>query len=152
LLIEVRGARYHSVKNVKACGCTCLLTTITRPSLQGIAVYTGNVYEAPALKPRQNFATSPSSAGPQFKSGQQAEILPFCRSIFRLQTFDKAVYLGVALVDVRLDRRRASPAVLPRRLWQVVGWVGFLLDMIGGVESALWEGCYPASALAMGSV
>ncbi len=24
------------------------------------------------------------------------------------------------------------------------------MDMIGGVESALWEGCYPASALAMG--
>jgi len=45
-----------------------------------------------------------------------------------------------------------SRPVLPRRLWRVVRWVGFLLDMIGGVESALWEGCYPASALAMGSV
>ena len=32
--------------------------------------------------------------------------------------------------------------VLPRRLWRVVGWVEILLDMIGGVESALWEGCY----------
>jgi hypothetical protein len=28
--------------------------------------------------------------------------------------------------------------------------VGFLSDVIGGVESALWEGCYPASALAHG--
>jgi hypothetical protein len=45
-----------------------------------------------------------------------------------------------------------SRPVLPRRLWRVVGWVGFLLDMICGVESALWEGYYPASALAMGSV
>jgi hypothetical protein len=45
-----------------------------------------------------------------------------------------------------------SRPVLPRRLWRVVGWVGFLLDMISGVESVLWEGYYPASALAMGSV
>ena len=36
-----------------------------------------------------------------------------------------------------------SRPVLPRRLWRVVGWVGILLDVIGGVESALWEGCYP---------
>jgi len=29
---------------------------------------------------------------------------------------------------------------LPRRLWRVVDWVGILaLDVIGGVESALWE-------------
>jgi hypothetical protein len=45
-----------------------------------------------------------------------------------------------------------SRPVLPRRLWRVVGWVGFLLDMIGGVEIALREGYYPASALVMGSV
>ena len=38
--------------------------------------------------------------------------------------------------------------VLPCQLWQVVGWVGFLLDVIDGVESALWEGCYPALTLA----
>ncbi len=43
-----------------------------------------------------------------------------------------------------------SRHVLPRRLWRVVGWVGFLSDVIGGVESVLWEGCYPASALAHG--
>ncbi len=43
-----------------------------------------------------------------------------------------------------------SRPVLPRQLWRVVGWVGFLSDEIGGVESALWEGCYPASALAHG--
>ena len=43
-----------------------------------------------------------------------------------------------------------SRPVLPRQLWQVVCWVGFLSDVIGGVESALWEGCYPASALAHG--
>ena len=45
-----------------------------------------------------------------------------------------------------------SRPVLPRQLWQVAGWVGFLLDMICGMESALLEGYYPASALAMGSV
>ena len=43
-----------------------------------------------------------------------------------------------------------SRSVLPRRLWRVVGWVGFLSDVIGGVESALWEGCYPALTLAHG--
>ena len=43
-----------------------------------------------------------------------------------------------------------SRPVLPRRLWRVVGWVGFLSDVIGGVESALWEGCYPASVLVHG--
>ena len=43
-----------------------------------------------------------------------------------------------------------SRPVLPRRLWRVVGWVGFLWDVIGGVESALWEGCYPALTLAHG--
>ena len=53
--------------------------------------------------------------------------------------------VGVALVDVRLDvvplpPRSSSPTV-------VVGWVGILLDVIGGVESALW-GCYPALTLA----
>jgi hypothetical protein len=37
-----------------------------------------------------------------------------------------------------------SRPVLPRRLWRVVGWVGFLSDVIGWVERALWEG-YPAS-------
>ena len=42
-----------------------------------------------------------------------------------------------------------SRPVLPRRLWRVVGWVGFLSDVIGGVESALW-GCYPSLALAHG--
>jgi hypothetical protein len=41
-----------------------------------------------------------------------------------------------------------SHPVLPRRLWRVVGWVGILSDVIGGVESALWEGCYPALTLA----
>ena len=59
--------------------------------------------------------------------------------------------LGFALVDVRLDvvplPPRSSLATM-----RVVGWVGFLLDMIGGVESSLWEGYYPASALVMGSV
>ncbi len=43
-----------------------------------------------------------------------------------------------------------SLPVLPHRLWQVVCWVSFLSDVISGVESALWEGCYPASALAHG--
>ena len=43
-----------------------------------------------------------------------------------------------------------SRPVLPRRLWRVVGWVGFLSDVIGGVESALWEGWYPALTLAHG--
>ena len=66
-------------------------------------------------------------------------------------TFGGGLHLGVALVDVRLDvvplPPRSSSATV-----RVVGWVGFLLDMIGGVEIALWEGYYPASALAMGSV
>ncbi len=39
--------------------------------------------------------------------------------------------------------------VAARRLWLVVGWVGFLLDVISGLESALWEGCYPALTLAL---
>ena len=58
---------------------------------------------------------------------------------------------GFALIDVLLDvvplQPRSSSATV-----RVVSWVGFLLDMIGGVGSALWEGYYPASALAMGSV
>jgi hypothetical protein len=37
-----------------------------------------------------------------------------------------------------------SQPVLPRLLWWVVDWVGILLDVIGGVKSSLWEGCYPA--------
>jgi hypothetical protein len=61
---------------------------------------------------------------------------------------------GAALIDVRsnfrLDVGSLPPRCLPRRLWRVVGWVGFLSNVIGGVESALWEGCYPASALAHG--
>jgi hypothetical protein len=43
-----------------------------------------------------------------------------------------------------------SRPVLPRQLWRVVGWVGFLSDVIGGVESVLWEGWYPALTLAHG--
>ena len=55
--------------------------------------------------------------------------------------------LGVALVDVRLDvvplpPRSSSPTVAGCRLG------GILLDPIGWVESKVWEGCYPASALA----
>ena len=34
----------------------------------------------------------------------------------------------------------SSPA-LARRVWRVVGWVDIPLDVIGGVESALREGC-----------
>jgi hypothetical protein len=57
------------------------------------------------------------------------------------------VYAGVAFVDVRLDvgslpPRSSSPTVTGCRLG------GILLDVIGWVESAVWEGCYPASALA----
>ncbi len=59
--------------------------------------------------------------------------------------------LRVALVDVRLHFLPLQPSSSSPTA-RVVGWVGFLLDMIGGVESALWEGYYPASALAMGSV
>jgi hypothetical protein len=40
-----------------------------------------------------------------------------------------------------------SLPVLPRQLCQVVCWVGILLDVIGGVESTLWEGCYLALTL-----
>ena len=57
------------------------------------------------------------------------------------------LHSGAALIDVRLDvgplpPRSSSPTVAGCRLG------GFLLDVIGGVESALWEGCYPASTLA----
>ena len=38
--------------------------------------------------------------------------------------------------------------VLPRRLWRVVCWVRFQLDVICGVEIVVWEGCYPALTLA----
>ena len=41
-----------------------------------------------------------------------------------------------------------SRPVLPRRLWRVVSWSGFLMDVVGGVESVMWEGCYPALTLA----
>ena len=55
-----------------------------------------------------------------------------------------------ALIDVRLDvgsllPRSSSPTVAGCRL----GGFSFLSDVIGGVESALWEG-YPASTLAHG--
>jgi hypothetical protein len=49
----------------------------------------------------------------------------------------------------RPPRRRASPA--PFFLADCGGlsvWVGFLSDVISGVESAVWEGCYPALTLA----
>ena len=36
-----------------------------------------------------------------------------------------------------------SRPVLPRRLWRVVGWVVFLSDVIGRVESVMWGRCYP---------
>ena len=56
---------------------------------------------------------------------------------------------GAALIGVRLDvgslpPRSSSLTVTGCRLG------GFPVDVIGGVESALWEGCYPASALAHG--
>ena len=54
-----------------------------------------------------------------------------------------------ALIDVRLDvgslpPRSSSLTVTGCRLG------GFLSDVIGGVESALWEGFYPALTLAHG--
>jgi hypothetical protein len=42
-----------------------------------------------------------------------------------------------------------SLPVLPRRLWRVVGFVGILLDVIGGVEIDVWEVCYLALTLAL---
>jgi hypothetical protein len=56
---------------------------------------------------------------------------------------------GAALISVRLDvgslpPRSSSPTVTGCRLG------GFLSDVIGGVEIALWGGCYPASELANG--
>ena len=44
-----------------------------------------------------------------------------------------------ALVVVRLVV--LLPPRSPRRRWRVVGWADILLDVIGGVESALREGC-----------
>jgi hypothetical protein len=48
------------------------------------------------------------------------------------------------LVDVRLDVGSLFPD--PFFLADCVGfsWVGFLSDVIGGVESVLWEWRYPA--------
>ncbi len=56
---------------------------------------------------------------------------------------------GAALIGVRLDvgflpPRSSSLTVTGCRL------VGCPSDVICGVENALWEGCYPASALAHG--
>ena len=45
-----------------------------------------------------------------------------------------------ALVVVRLVVVPLPPRS-PRRRWRVVGWADILLDVIGGVESALREGC-----------
>ena len=47
-----------------------------------------------------------------------------------------------ALVVVRLDVVPLPPRSSCKR-WRVVGWADSLLDVIGGVESAVWEGCYP---------
>ena len=47
---------------------------------------------------------------------------------------------GALPVVIRLDVVPLAPA-LPRRVWRVVCWVDILLDVIGGVESALLEGC-----------
>ena len=56
---------------------------------------------------------------------------------------------SATLIDVR-STSGLSRSVLPRRLWRVVCWVGFLSNVISGVESALWEGCYPALTLVHG--
>ena len=45
-----------------------------------------------------------------------------------------------ALVVVRLVVVPLPPRS-PRRRWRVVGWAHILLDVIGGVEGALREGC-----------
>jgi hypothetical protein len=45
-----------------------------------------------------------------------------------------------SLVVVRLDVVPLPPRS-PRRRWRVVSWADILLDVIGGVESALREGC-----------
>jgi hypothetical protein len=45
-----------------------------------------------------------------------------------------------SLVIVLLDGVPLPP-LSPRRQWRVVGWAEILLDVIGGVESTLWEGC-----------
>jgi hypothetical protein len=53
--------------------------------------------------------------------------------------------LGAALIGVRLDVGSLPPRSSSPTVTGVVGWVGFLSDVIGGVESALWEGCYRIS-------
>jgi hypothetical protein len=53
----------------------------------------------------------------------------------------KNIWTGLAaLVVVRLDVVPLPPSS-SRRRWRVVGWADILLDVIGGVESALREGC-----------
>ncbi len=66
---------------------------------------------------------------------------------------------GIACITVCVCLLRGQPSltsasmsclsrpVLPHRLWLVVCWVGILLDVMDGVESVLWEGCYPALTL-----
>ena len=50
----------------------------------------------------------------------------------------------------RPPRRRVSPAPFFLDDCGGFSWVGFLSDVIGWVESALWEGCYPALTLSHG--
>ena len=66
------------------------------------------------------------------------------------QTVGGGLQSEASLIDVRFDvgslpTRSSSPTVAGCRL----GGFSFLSDVIGGVESALWEG-YPASTLALG--
>ncbi len=56
---------------------------------------------------------------------------------------------GASLIGVRLDVGSLPPRSSSLTV-TVVGWVGFLSDVIGRVEIALWEGCYPASSLSHG--
>ena len=58
---------------------------------------------------------------------------------------------GAAVIGIRLDVGSLPPRSSSLTVTGCsVGWVGFLSNVIGGVESALWEGCYPASVLTHG--
>ncbi len=55
-----------------------------------------------------------------------------------------ADFVGLSSLATLIVVRLAIVPLLPRyprRQWQVVCWADILLDVISGVESAMWEGC-----------
>jgi len=117
---------------------------------------TGVARSRPCVGAQQSCTCS----GPLPRAVAQLWTASFCWGgwLVLLRGCDACRAVGGGLQSVFCNRRPPSTSastselsrpVLPCQLWRVVGWVGFLSDVIGGVESALWEG-YPASTLAHG--